>query len=498
MLQKHYLKLATSFRGGRYSLSLSFSERRLLLFSGDVVCLILTLLVTNWLHDLISRQLNNSANMVTGQMNWVFFLAILWLGLAAVNELYVLQTAHQPTRVMTRLFLTTIEVGALYLLIFFVVGRPIYIAIPLFDQRIEMNALPPRTSVIIFLILLPSLVALWRLVYTHLVATFALGRRALVVGAGRTGRTLVQALREASLGYELVGFIDDDRSKHGSVLDGIPVLGGWYDLQRQIEINKVNEVVLAITGEIHTNMLQALMSCHERGIAMKPLTVLYEDILERVPVEHLGSKGLPSLFWQSSANLTTYRLVKRLTDLILGLVGVVILAPLLPFLALAIYVDSPGSVFYTQTRLGRGGRSFRVLKLRSMILHAEQGNEARWASRDDDRITRVGRILRRIRLDELPQVINVLKGEMSIVGPRPERPQFVGQLQEEIPFYRARLAVKPGLTGWAQIKYRYGNTVEDALYKLQYDLYYIKHQSLVMDMLIILRTLRVLLTFQGM
>lgn len=174
-----------------------------------------------------------------------------------------------------------------------------------------------------------------------------------------------------------------------------------------------------------------------------------------------------------------------------------LLAILLPFIALAIRLDSPGSVFYTQEREGRGGRRFRIIKFRSMVADAERAGKAVWATRDDPRITRVGKFMRRTRLDELPQFVNVLRGEMSIVGPRPERPQFVAQLQEEIPFYRARLSVKPGLTGWAQVKYRYGNTTEDALIKLQYDLYYIKHQSMVLDILILLRTIRVVLGFKG-
>ncbi len=147
--------------------------------------------------------------------------------------------------------------------------------------------------------------------------------------------------------------------------------------------------------------------------------------------------------------------------------------------------------------MGLGGRAFRLYKLRSMVPAAEQRGEAVWASEDDPRITRVGRFLRRTRLDELPQLLNVLRGEMSIVGPRPERPQFVEQLQEQIPFYRTRLSVKPGLTGWAQIKYGYGNSVEDALMKLQYDLYYVKHHSLFLDALIVLRTIRVMLAFKG-
>jgi exopolysaccharide biosynthesis polyprenyl glycosylphosphotransferase len=206
---------------------------------------------------------------------------------------------------------------------------------------------------------------------------------------------------------------------------------------------------------------------------------------------------VPFTFWNNTSTPTFYLLTKRITDIVLGLVGLIGLVLLFPIIALAIYLDSPGPIFYRQERSGKGGKTFNVFKFRSMIPNAETQGKAVWATKDDPRVTHVGKFLRRTRLDELPQVINVLFGDMSIVGPRPERPQFIEQLQESIPFYRARLSVKPGLTGWAQVKYRYGSSVEDALMKLQYDLYYIKHQSLLLDALVILRTVKVVLTFKG-
>lgn len=493
MMKRIYLSLATSLKDG-YHLSLSFSERQLLLLLGDIASLALALFIAQWVQSLFSSQLNRPVEMMIDRLIWLFSLALLWILLAVVNEIYDLQTANQPNLVITRLILTSFEITILYLFIFFIMGRPLNIIIPFFDYPLSVNTPPPRIISIVFLTMSLVFVILWRLLYIQLI--FSMRRKVLIVGAGKAGRALVQALQQTPLNYELLGFIDDDKGKHGCIFDGVPVLGGCDDLQRQIETYRVNEVILAITNEIHTDMLRALMSCYERGLVIKPLPVLYEEALERVPVEYLGTQWFPRPLWQTSRTLS-YRLVKRLVDLILGLMGLVILGLLLPFLALAIYLDSPGPIFYTQIRLGRNGRTFHVFKLRSMILNAEKDGKPRWAIQNDNRVTRTGRILRRTRLDELPQFLNVLKGEMSIVGPRPERPQFVEQLQKDIPFYRARLAVKPGLTGWAQIKYSYGNNVEDALYKLQYDLYYIKNRSLALDILIILRTIRVILTFQG-
>jgi len=191
------------------------------------------------------------------------------------------------------------------------------------------------------------------------------------------------------------------------------------------------------------------------------------------------------------------RATKRLLDLVCGLVGLVGLGLFTPLVALVIWLDDRGPIFYTQVRLGLDSRPFRVIKFRTMRSGAEEGGRPQWARQNDDRITRVGRLLRRVRLDELPQVVNVLRGEMSIVGPRPERPEFIAELEQQIPFYRTRLIVKPGLTGWAQIHYGYGGSVEDALTKLQYDLYYIRHQSVWLDFYVIFRTVGALLRFQG-
>ena len=227
------------------------------------------------------------------------------------------------------------------------------------------------------------------------------------------------------------------------------------------------------------------------------MPAVYEEVLGRVPVEHLGQKWFLAPLWTNGNLPTVYRAAKRLMDVVLALMGLGILLALLPLIAVANRLGSRGPLFYSHERVGKGGQIFRIFKLRSMIPDAEQDGEAIWATADDPRITSVGRLLRRTRMDELPQLLNVLKGEMSIVGPRPERPQFVEDLQKQIPFYRTRLSVKPGLTGWAQIKYPYGNSVQDALAKLQYDLYYIKRRSLFLDLLIMLRTVKVILTFRG-
>jgi exopolysaccharide biosynthesis polyprenyl glycosylphosphotransferase len=191
------------------------------------------------------------------------------------------------------------------------------------------------------------------------------------------------------------------------------------------------------------------------------------------------------------------RVGSRVLDIICGLIIAAIFVVVFPFVAIAIKLDSPGSIFYKQERVGLNGGKFNIYKLRSMVQNAERNGQAQWAIKGDSRITKVGNFIRKTRLDELPQVINVLKGEMSMVGPRPERQQFMEKLESQIPNFNKRLAVKPGLTGWAQVNYGYGSTVEDAQIKLNYDLYYCKHQSLALNFQILLRTFAVVLKMQG-
>lgn len=484
----------------RYNLALPFSERRLLLFFGDVTALALAGIITLWGRVLIQPEFTVELLVAGGQAMWLVPLAVLWLIVAGVNQCYDLKVANQLRAIIQGVFLTTLIVGILYLLFFFILGRSVSNVGPtlLTERSLFINPLYllPRIVPASFLLLAAALITLWRVGYIRLSAKYPLRRKAIIVGAGKAGQTLIQTLSRQLHGYEIIGFIDDDPAKQGQVIAGLPVLGNRYQLQNIVQKKGANEIVLAITHTMHDDLFRAMMDCYERGTVIKSMSQLYEDMLSRIPVEHLGQRSLMP-FWSDINMPTLYRISKRLIDILIALIGLIFLAILFPFIALAIYLNSPGPIFYSQERLGKAGKHFKIYKFRSMIPNAEQDGEAIWATENDRRITRAGKILRRTRLDELPQLLNVLKGDMSIVGPRPERPEFVAQLQEKIPFYRARLSVKPGLTGWAQIQYQYGNSIEDALIKLEYDLYYIKYRSLPLDLLITLRTIRVILMFKG-
>jgi exopolysaccharide biosynthesis polyprenyl glycosylphosphotransferase len=435
-----------------------------------------------WLWTLRDPRRVFSPEFVLTQVHWFAILTALWLFLATLNSFYNLRLADYLRLSGLALVRITALILLIYLGVYFVSPR---------------NMLP-RLFILYFGMLSFSLVGLWRAGYVLLLSRAPFRRRALIVGAGWAGRTIAQAMREnLGLGYHLVGFVDDDPAKRGQVIAALPVLGTCRDLATLVRVNGVAEVILAITHDVDGELLQTLMDCQEQGIAITPMPTLYEELTGRVPVEHIGDNWYIALPLNHAATGGFYPLLKRGMDIAVAMVGLLIFAILLPFIVLALYLDSPGPILYAQERVGRGGRPYRVLKLRTMIPETESDGQAVWAQPNDPRVTRVGRVLRWMHLDELPQFVNILKGEMSIVGPRPERPEFVADLEKRIPFYRARHAVKPGMAGWALINYGYAGSIEDALVRLQYDLYYIKHQSIWLDLFILIRTVWSMLTLKG-
>jgi exopolysaccharide biosynthesis polyprenyl glycosylphosphotransferase len=373
--------------------------------------------------------------------------------------------------------------GIAYLLIYFTSDEP---------GRIN------RRAVAVFIVLAMLLTLLWRLLYIRLITSQGNQRRVVVVGAGGNGRTFAEIYKSITPPpFILVAYIDDDPEKLGKDVEGFRILGGSNKLLRLIDDMNITDVIVSITGELQGETFQTLLDVQERGIEIIRMPTLYEELMGRVPIHHLESDWIIRSFVDEARSGTFFELGKRILDIIGSIVGLLILLVLLPFVAFAIVVDSGWPILYSQERLGRGGREFNIFKFRTMRQDAEKEGRPQMAGENDPRVTRVGNFLRVTRLDEIPQFWNVLRGEMSIVGPRAERAQWVSTFQEEIPFYRARLLVKPGITGWAQINYGYASTVEDTAVKLEYDLFYIKHRSIGMDIVIILRTISTVLGRRG-
>lgn len=473
-------------------MALHLTERRALLIAGDVTALAVAGLASLQLEPLVGAGVDVGGR--GAKLIWLGVIAVAWLVTAAVNSCYDVRIAGRFQRVARMLVLTLLATSLVYTGLFFVFGRPIVAAPgPPFGVA---HTPPPRVAAALFLATAAALVLSWRAVYARLAAGERLKRRLLVIGAGRGGAMLARELATVA-DVAVIGFIDDDPAKVGSEVEGLPVIATSRHLVEIARRERIDEAVLAVAGDVRESLAARLLDAYESGLTVRGLSEVFEDALGRVPVEYLGRTAFPSLFSSGGGLPNLQRAVKRAFDLLSGIAGLGILALLHPFIAAAIVLDSGRPVFYSQPRLGRGGRLFRILKYRSMITGAELEGEEVWAAPDDPRVTRVGRLLRLTRLDELPQFLNVVRGEMSVVGPRPERPQLVDRLASEIPLYRARLAVKPGLTGWAQINFGYANTIDEAARKLQYDLYYIKRNSLWLDVLVLLRTIRVVLSFNG-
>jgi len=410
---------------------------------------------------------------------WYYFVPLVWLILLV--ELY------EPHRAMNRrLTLRGILLAGLTGLIFYAI---IYL--------LEEGALA-RVGVGFFLFFASLLTLLWRQLYISISTASPFLRRVLIIGAGQAGQTLAEAyLKLTPRPFILVGFLDDDQTKVGTPVHGFPTLASCKELLAIVEKETISQVVVAISGEMQGDTFQTILDAQEAGVEVAPMPAVYEELLGRVPVQHLESDWLIRSFVVEASAGGFYEAGKRLIDILGGLVGVFLSLIAFPFAGLLIVVDSGFPIIYNQIRSGMGGSTYRLYKFRTMRQDAEIDGLARPAEENDERVTRVGTLLRRTHIDELPQFWNVLRGEMSIVGPRAERPELINKYQQHIPFYRARLMVKPGITGWAQINYGYSATIPQTVVKLEYDLYYIKHRSLLMDLTIILRTIGQVIGLRG-
>lgn len=337
------------------------------------------------------------------------------------------------------------------------------------------------------------LLLLWRLAHLKLFPSTHTKKRALFVGPTTMGLLIAEEIQsKPESNYEVIGFIDNQANN--SQMSSHLLLGEDLDLTQIVRSYRISSIILPDTKLLPENTLKALADCSELGCELISPSRLYEQVSGRIPVQHITHGWFVSEL--NHTNRVAYRLGKRLMDLTLSIIGLLATGLLFPVIALLIKLDSPGPIFYSQIRAGKHGRPFKIYKFRSMVHNAERTG-AVWAQVNDKRVTKLGEFLRKTRLDELPQLYNILMGEMSLVGPRPERPEFIEKLAQEIPFFSKRQMVLPGLTGWAQVNYPYGASTEDALQKLQFDLYYIKNSSMFLDLEILLRTVSVVINKTG-
>ena len=354
-----------------------------------------------------------------------------------------------------------------------------------------------RGVFIIGMVLVTALVMLSRKLLDKAWQFTAPMQRVVILGTGQLALELARELtRRGDLSMRLEGFVGGVGSRdENEKIFGFPVLGPASEMEAIAKERAVSKIIVAMEDRRGTLPTRELVTLRVQGVRVEDAASALSGLTGRVSLRAVRASWF--VFSDGFHRSKWNDLSKRVLDLAAGILGFVVSMPVMILVALAVRLDSKGPIIYRQLRVGRMGRGFDVLKFRSMRTDAEQANGAQWASENDPRMTRIGRFLRKYRLDELPQFVNVIRGEMSFVGPRPERPCFVNELRKTIPYYDERHSVRPGLTGWAQVQYAYGSSIEDAFNKLEYDLFYLQHMSLTFDLAIIFRTIRIVIGGRG-
>ncbi|WP_460219683.1 sugar transferase [Psychroserpens sp. MEBiC05023] len=355
-----------------------------------------------------------------------------------------------------------------------------------------------RLQIIYFYLCIITMIFIWRWAYIAFISSPRFYKKVLLVGEISNIENIIKPLNRVDPNYKIVGFINSESEVESPIkFKGLKEFAS-ADLMNVIRDEKISEVLVAtynsesITPEIYHDLIALL----DQGFTIREYTQVFEEITYRVPIQFVGKDFYKYFPFSRSNQNTLYLFFHRTFDILFSILGLLFGIGILPLILIGNAIANRGPLFYFQERVGQNGKLFQIVKLRSMIVNAETGS-AKWAQKNDSRITTFGKFLRRSRIDEIPQFINVLRGDMSIIGPRPERPFFVNELSRIIPFYETRHIVKPGLTGWAQVNTRYGASVDDSLTKLQYDLYYIKHRSVFLDINIIVKTLSTILYYRG-
>ncbi len=344
--------------------------------------------------------------------------------------------------------------------------------------------------------IIPILILSWRLLYRWFLMSRGMEETILIIGTNPLAIMLSEEiLQHSNFGYRVIGYISRKTEREVGNPHLLPVLGNYEEIPKVVRDHHVSRIVVTVGERRGKLPMDTLLECKMGGVEISEGVDFYERITGKILVDRLRPSFL--IFSSGFEKSRFTRVTKRISEAILSALLILLLIPVIVVIVFLIRVESPGPAFFRQERVGEKGRIFRVCKFRSMREDAEEKTGPVWAGSSDDRVTRVGKFLRKFRIDELPQLFNVFLGQMSFVGPRPERPVFVERLSREIPFYSQRHSVKPGITGWAQVRYSYGASVEDAREKLQYDLYYIKHMSLLLDLEILVDTFKVVVLGRG-
>ena len=451
------------------------SERKILLRIIDVVVVLGALhllgVIFHFNYFLINEE----------QWMWSVILAAYLLFFATVFELYNLQRASRITGTLR----SAVTAGSFTSLI--------YLLTPFFTPELPEN----RIQILYFYLAITLPLLVWRSVYIKFFASSRFNKNIILIADASDAVMIAKSLQDVDPNYKISGFINTGPALASEHFVGLKVIGikDAFDL---FEDKSVTEVVVASNEAegITSNLYRWLIELVENGYSVREYTQVYEEMTDRVPVQYVGKDFYKYFPFARNNQNRLYIVYHRLFDIVASLCGLILFLAIIPFVFLGNLFGNRGPLFYSQERVGINRKLFKIIKFRTMERDAEKSG-AQFAVKNDVRITKFGKFLRATRIDEFPQFWIILKGEMSVIGPRPERQVFVEQLSEKIPFYETRHVVKPGLTGWAQVKTKYGVTDEDHLRKLQYDLYYIKKRSVFLDIRIIVKTLSTIIFFKG-
>jgi sugar transferase (PEP-CTERM system associated) len=457
-------------------LNYHFPQKNLFLLLGDFLFIAFSLLCAIFVRTIIP---NNIFNYF---IQTILFFVIIYPFIFYFFDLYNLESRFKSTSFLAK----------------FIIANLLCVAISSVSFHLLSPWYLPRDIFMATALFITTSTFIWRLYFETQFDNVKPKKNLAIIGAGWAGETIYKIIQSVngSSNYKVFGFFDDNEELHGKTIGHHVVFGDTSLLITLAQKKEIDAAVIAITNGKKPELFKNTLDAKMEGIEIYDMPSLYEQLTGKIPVKHIRDSWLvyaPLL--GTKKNVYTKRL-KRLLDVVISVVGIIITLPISVIVAGFIKLDSKGTVFYKQKRVGQNNKVFNLVKFRSMNVNAEE-NGAVWARKNDDRVTRIGTVIRKSRIDEIPQMWNVLKGDMSFIGPRPERPEFMNDLNGLSPYYTYRHSVKPGITGWAQVNFKYAASREDTLEKLQYDLYYIKNMSFLSDLHILLKTINVVLLGKG-
>ncbi len=452
------------------------SERKVLLCLFDAAFIFTALFLLSLLFDYRYYSLNENR----------FLKSFLLIGyvyvFGAIFEMYNLQTASNQFQILKSVILTSLTAVTVYL----------------FTPVLSPELPKQRVVIVIFYFAILSALLLWRFFYVYFLASHRFSQNVVLICDQSEVEDLVLGLENVDPHYKIIGFVNSDSVSDENLDFHYVKEIKKEDLEHFVTTHNVSEIIIASqkTDGITTDLYQQLLHLLENGNIIREYTQVYESKTQRIPVHYIGRDFYRFFPFSRSNNNKLYLLLIRLMELFFSFLGLVFCAIFIPIIVIGNLFANKGSLFYTQERVGKNGVVFKIYKFRTMTENSE-ANGAVFATHNDKRVTPFGKFMRKSRIDELPQFINVLKGDMAVIGPRPERPFFVEEIASVMPFYETRHVIKPGLTGWAQVNYSYGESIDESLIKLQYDLYYIKHRSVFLDLSITFKTITTVLFYRG-